>query len=116
MDIFKWLDDITFVASYVINDFRKSESALYPTLKIVSTDNSELHLREYLDTEHRKYLFHWQKNSGKLIARWDNAPYFTELNTFLHHKHLPNGEVVESHDISFDEVLKSILYLTLLKN
>lgn len=105
MDIFKWLDDHSLVESYVVNDFKNSESALYLNLKLFLVDRTELHVREYVDPEHRKYAFHWQSASGELIARWDNAPHFPDLATFPHHRHGANGEVVESHDISFDEVM-----------
>jgi hypothetical protein len=110
MDIFKWLDDASLIDSYSINDFRKSESAFYLNVKIIFTDNSELHAREYIDADHRKYSFHWQTLIGTLIARWDNAPHFQGLVTFPHHKHLASGQVVESHDISFDEVLTLVQY------
>ena len=57
MEIFKWLDDSSFVKSHSINDFRKSETVFYLNLKIHFINNSELHVREYVDTEHRKFPF-----------------------------------------------------------
>ena len=105
MEIFKWLDDSTFVKSHSINDFRKSETVFYLNIKIHFVNNSELHVREYLDTDHRKYSFHWQSSNGDLIIRWDNAPHFHNLITFPHHKHLASGEVIESYDISLEEIL-----------
>jgi Family of unknown function (DUF6516) len=105
MEIFKWLDDSSFVKSYSTNDFRKSETVFYLNIKIHFVNNSELHVREYIDTEHRKYSFHWQSSNGDLIIRWDNAPHFPDLITFPHHKQLASGEVTESYDISFEEIL-----------
>jgi hypothetical protein len=110
MDIFKWLDDTSFVSSYIINDFRKSETAFYLNLKINFINNSELHVREYVDADHRKYSFHWQSSSGELITSSDNAPHYFELLTFPHHKHLASGIVSESHDIFFDEVVGFIKF------
>lgn len=92
------------------NRFRKSDTGFYLNLKIVFVNDSELHVREYVDEVHRKYAFHWQNQEGELIARWDNAPHFADLGIFPHHKHLTTELVVESHDISFDEVLFSIQY------
>lgn len=105
MEIFKWLDDDSFVKSHSITDFRKLENIFYLNIKIFFVDDSELHVREYIDTNHRKYAFHWQNSKGDLIIRWDNAPHFPDLITFPHHKHLASGEVVESYDISLDEIL-----------
>ncbi len=108
MDVFKWLNDHTLVSSYIVNDFKKSDAAFYLNLKAVFIDDSELHVREYVDIDHRKYAFHWQSSNGELILRWDNAPHFRNIVTFPHHKHLALCEITESHDISFDEVLSFI--------
>ena len=108
MEIFKWLEDTSLIDSYLINDFRKSDTSFYLNLKIVFKDQSELHIREYVDEHHRKYSFHWQDSLGELLCRWDNAPHFRQLSTYPDHKHLASGEVVESFHISFDEILISI--------
>lgn len=108
MEIFKWLDDSTFIKSHSINDFRRSETVFYLNIKIHFINNSELHVREYVDAEHRKYSFHWQSSNGDLIIRWDNAPHFPDLITFPHHKHLASGEVKKSYNISLEEILESI--------
>ena len=91
------------------NDFKKSDAAFYLNIKIVFVDHSELHAREYVDENHRKYTFHWQDPDGKLISRWDNAPHFRELATFPHHKHLSLALAVDSYDISLNEVMAFIL-------
>ncbi len=108
MEIFKWLEDDSFVKSYSITDFRKSETTSYLNIKIQFVNNSELHVREYVDTDHRKYAFHWQSSNGDLIIRWDNAPHFPNLITFPHHKHLASGDVTKSYNISLDEILDFI--------
>ena len=43
-----------------------------------------------------------------MISRWDNAPYHTHISTFPHHRHLLDGSVQESHDISFQEIMAFI--------
>ncbi len=108
MEIFKWLEDKSLIKSYSIHDFRKSETAYYMDLRIDFIDSSEIYIREYVDHDHRKYSFHWKKSNGELIILWDNAPHFPQLTTFPHHKHMENNEVRESHDITFDEVMKYI--------
>jgi hypothetical protein len=57
MDIFKWLDDGSFVKSYIINDFRESEDSYYINLKAVFIDNSELHIKEYIEMFIENMLF-----------------------------------------------------------
>lgn len=108
MEIFRWLDDSSFVKSHYINDFRKSETVFYLNIKIHFVNDSELHVREYVDSDHRKYAFHWQSSNGDLIIRWDNAPHFPDLLTFPHHKHLTSSEVTESYDISLEAILEFI--------
>lgn len=69
MEIFRWLDNSSFVKSYYINDFRKSETAFYLNIRIHFVNDSELHVREYVDSDHRKYAFYWQSSNGDLIIR-----------------------------------------------
>lgn len=70
-------------------------------------NNTELYLREYMRIGDEKYSYHWHEKEGKLITRWDNAPH-QKVKTFPHHKHLSDGTVVESYEITLEKVLKSI--------
>ena len=67
-------------------------------LKVVFTNGTELYVREIiLDGQRRKYAFHWQAGTEDLIARWDNAAHWPEVETFPHHKHVGQvGQVVAS--------------------
>jgi len=72
-------------------------------------DGSELHVFEYVDSGLRKidYSYHWQNKEKKLISRWDNAPHYSEIETFPHHVH--EGEDVKpSIEPTFAEILKKI--------
>ncbi len=108
MDIFKWLNNSLIVKDFKINTFRKSETSYYLNAEVEIIDLSKLFVKEYFDTFHRKYSFHWQSENGDLIIRWDNAPHFNNLPTFPHHKHIGNKIVEESFDISFDEIMTHI--------
>ncbi|MCE7063674.1 DUF6516 family protein [Dyadobacter sp. CY326] len=108
MEIFKWLDDKSLVAAYTINDFRELSESYYLNLEIRFKDDSILYVKEFIEPTRRKYAFHWQKKTGELIVRWDNAPHFPQLSTFPHHKHFGNGSVEESTDISIEDVLMYI--------
>ena len=79
-------------------------------LKIVFINDTELHVRDILlDGQQRKYAFHWQESSGRLIARWDNAAHGPEIATHPHHKHVGEaGHVVASEATTLEEVLAVI--------
>jgi hypothetical protein len=108
MEIFKWLDDKSFVSSFKINDFRQTDVSYYLNVEVQFVDQSVLYAREFVEPSKRKYAFHWQTIDGALISRWDNAPHFPNLLTHPHHRHTAGGEVENSYDISFEDILKSI--------
>jgi hypothetical protein len=66
-----------------------------------------LFIKEYLDDFERNYSYHWQRQNGELIARWDNSPHHKHLITFPHQCHI-NEKVIESYDISYQEILLKI--------
>ena len=37
-----------------------------------------------------KYRFHYRDITGKMLFRYDNAPYHSETDTHPHHKHTPD--------------------------
>ncbi len=48
-------------------------------------------------------------NATELIARWDNAPHWMEIETYPHHKHLgEEGRVVASEATTLEEILAVI--------
>jgi hypothetical protein len=54
-----------------------------------------------------KYSFHWQKDNGQLIKRWDNAAHHPEIVTYPHHLHDGTEDVVFAYEpVSFEEVLQ----------
>lgn len=74
-------------------------------------DGSILHITELQTPSYQKYSYHWQKENGEMLIRWDNSPHFKELKTFPYHKH--NGSnVLPSHRITVDEVIEEIRKLT----
>jgi hypothetical protein len=108
MEILKWLSK-PFVLDIVIHDFREKAQITYINCCFYFKDGSILYLKEYSDSLHRKYSFHWQDRDGKLISRWDNAPQFQHLPSYPHHRHYGHENQVEaSHDISVQEVLDLI--------
>lgn len=56
-----------------------------------------------------KYSFHWQKDNGQLIKRWDNAAHHPEIETYPHHLHDGAEDVVFAYQpVSFEEILQII--------
>lgn len=109
MAIFKWLTDYDkIITSYIIHDLRESDGMHYVHMEVHLSDSSKLFIREFRQSSRRKYAFHWQKNTGELILRWDNAPHFPGLPNFPHHKHLADSSVEDSYDISLDDILRVI--------
>jgi hypothetical protein len=84
------------ICSYEIIQYEIADLNSRLKLKIVFANGSELYVRDILlDGRRRKYAFPWQEGSGRLIACWDNAAHWTEIETFPHHKHIGQaGQVV----------------------
>jgi len=59
-------------------------------LKVTIKDGSLLFIRETTTFEFEDYSYHWQNKKGNLLARWDNAGHFKNLDTFPHHLHVKN--------------------------
>ena len=54
------------------------------------------------------YRYHFQDPNDALIFRYDSAPHHRELNTFPHHKHLPNA-VTPSAKPTIQQVIQEAL-------
>lgn len=56
-----------------------------------------------------KYSFHWQRDNGLLVKRWDNAAHHPEIETYPHHLHDGAEDVVFAYQpVSFEEMLQII--------
>jgi Family of unknown function (DUF6516) len=80
-------------------------------LEIEFSSGVQLFVKDYLfEDGRRKYSYHCQDSAGNLVFRYDNAPHWTGLSTFPHHKHLPDA-VVESPPMSLESICKEIARL-----
>ena len=61
-----------------------------------------------------KYRFHYMNKDGKLVFRYDNAPYHHEIPTFPHHKHTSN-KVMQSLMPSIKDILNEITAIIIKK-
>jgi len=107
MEIFKFLEDSSFIRFFEIKEFFNINEARYYKISIFFVDESQLHAREYIDREERNYAFHWQDKDNNLIIRWDNAPHHNHIKTFPHHLH--TGEtILESEPVNLEDVVMHI--------
>lgn len=101
------------IASYTLNIDRKTEDIAFISGALEFRDGSMLDFKEfveYSDTlEKFKYAYNYRSPS-RLVFRYDNAPdpRAKELLSFPHHKHIPDGTIVESFEIALPDILSLI--------
>lgn len=110
-DIEDCLAHFPFKLSSQITIDNRGDIALYIKAKVVFTDFSELHVTEYLlfmpNFDKIAYSYHYQDKDKKLIFRYDNAEHHTEVETYPHHKHIPDS-VIPSRSIVLQDILNEI--------
>jgi len=99
-----------FIKTYDIVKYNVAGSSYELGFIIVFYNMSELHVSDYVFLNgDRKYTFHFQNRFSELIFRYDTAPHYKELATYPYHKHLKDGNVIESNIMYLDEVLQEIV-------
>jgi hypothetical protein len=59
--------------------------------------------------DHKKaYTYHYQRENGTMVFRYDNAPHFPHLPTAPNHKHIGETDVVAADVPDLESVLKEI--------
>jgi hypothetical protein len=106
-DILQLLSDSDIVNDYEILSLLQDEDFYYLKIKSHILGDSILHIKIYLSDQEYNYSFHWQKENGELITRWDNATHHQEIRTFPHHVHTKDG-IKDSYSITLDDVLGKI--------
>ena len=86
MEIIKSLRDCNFVNDFSVVQHKVFNGGFFLKVKTTLKDQSILFISEYSDTNERNYSYHWQKQNGELIIRWDNSPYHHNHFNFPHHK------------------------------
>lgn len=75
-------------------------------------DNSLLHFRELFVKQEqpfkKAYTYHYQREDGTMVFRYDNAPHFPELPTAPNHKHIGETEVIAADAPDLQSILKEI--------
>ena len=55
----------------------------------------------------KKYKYHFRNSDNSLIFRYDNAPHHKKIETFPHHKHLPD-KIIASDEPNLLQILSEI--------
>ncbi len=76
-------------------------------LKARVTDGTLLYITELHSPSYQKYAYHWQKEGGEVIIRWDNKPHWKTIKTFPHHKH-ECDKILPSHRVTVVDVIHEI--------
>lgn len=88
-------------------EFIDEDSVQLLKVKAFVKDGSILHITELQTPDYQKYAYHWQKENGEMLVRWDNSPHYKKLKTFPHHRHEGNN-TLPSHRITLDEIIDKI--------
>jgi hypothetical protein len=104
----------TIVGSYNLNIDRKTEDIAFLSGEVYFRDDSILDFKEFIERtdltiEKYKYGYNYRIGS-EIVFRYDNAPdpAARNLKSFPHHKHTAKSEIIESRQISLNEVLNEI--------
>jgi hypothetical protein len=115
IDYFMQVRAVILKFAHITDDFDLSEKVYndnkgFITGRLIFFNESILEFGEVKDIQfpyRLKYRFHFMDKFGNLIFRYDNAKHFPELDSFPHHKHMPN-EVIPSGEPDISSVLKEI--------
>jgi hypothetical protein len=106
------IDSTPYVLSRSLEFEDRGGIALILRGKLVFDDLSELHIREYAlflgKAVKIAYSYHYQDKKANLIFRYDNAEHHPEVETYPHHKHIPEGSPISSREVNLDEVILEV--------
>lgn len=99
------------IGSELTTDFRTEKTGIVKG-SVTFADNSMLVFTEYLDLKYKieklNYSFHYQKQDGSLIFRYDNARHKPPIDA-SGHKHLPDGTVFAAEPPSLKDIFAEIM-------
>ena len=80
-------------------------------LIIYLEDGANLRVTEqWAGTTLAHYSYYWLNSANELKIGWDNAPHYTRLENFPHHKHVGQRKNIQvSFERTLEEVMKVIL-------
>lgn len=102
----KLLNESRIIKKYTFLEYKFSSNFLYYKAKPELINNDLIYIKEFVTTSEYAYSFHWQKQNGELITRWDNAMHHKSLKTYPHHKH--TSKIEESYETTLNDIIKFI--------
>jgi hypothetical protein len=103
------------INSELSTDFRTEKIGIIKGF-ISFSDNSKLIFNEYLDLRYKieklNYSFHYQRQDGSLIFRYDNAEHKPPVES-SGHKHISDTKVIPAGPPALSEILTEIMDLLL---
>lgn len=107
------LASLPFVHSSDVNLEKRGDLVGFVRGRVEFQDGSTLlFFRELVDmrlpVQRLMYAYHYQKEDGTLIFRYDNTEHHASVATFPHHKHSGTGEVINSNAPTLERVLLEI--------
>ena len=116
-EYFRTIQDVILDTPYVLqsnlnfDEISKSECYIKGILTL--SEGIELHIAEYVvtkpDIQRLKYRYHLQRFDNEFLARWDNAPHHSEIETHPNHLHLSQDQVKSSLKMNIEKVLLAVL-------
>ncbi|HHT9107460.1 MAG TPA: toxin-antitoxin system TumE family protein [Candidatus Wunengus sp. YC63] len=101
------LKESNLFSSIDVIDFIDEISVRLINIRAKFLNRTILYITELHTMNYQKYSYHWQREDGELIVRWDNKPHWKALKTFPYHKH-EQGKVLPSHRVNVDDVIEEI--------
>ena len=81
-------------------------------LRLIIYLNDGTNLRvteEWVGSILARYSYYWLSSANELKVGWDNAPHYTRLENFPHHKHVGEKKNIQAaFETSLEEVMKVI--------
>ncbi|MBU0599291.1 hypothetical protein KKB84_05505 [bacterium] len=101
------------IGSYQIREEVIKEQEGYIRVKANLINDDILELMEYIVLEKnqaqiKKYSFHWQKEDGTLVKRWDNVVHHPEVANFPYHVHIGEDRIETSKEMNTETTLEII--------
>jgi len=101
------------VATFKTVKQRVQEEDGYLRIKCRLQNAQRFEFAEYVQVHGDKiivitYNYQWQDAHGGLVKRWDNVPHHKEVDSFPHHLHISETEVISSGPMTLQDVLMEI--------
>lgn len=108
------INSCSLIASYNFNIDRKAGEIAFISGFIEFRNGSILDFKEFIEKtdkgiEKYKYAYNYRKGSNNLF-RYDNAPdpRAKNIKTFPCHKHLEDGNIIESKHLELSDIINEI--------